>query len=297
MAARRTPTHLKFLNRLFCSGLLMIGAGLGLSFGPSSVEPDGTYDPLLTQRLFIFTRPSLVVDEGHWNRYSAPGLLAPLVRLASRDGFRVERHRSRFSPGSLQGIRVLVVAGARSRPHALEAILRGVGAGDPRPAFEVQEVAAVTEWVRRGGGLLLAIGDSVSAAHSRPLLLAFGIHVADDREARPFMFQRADDTLLPHPVTDGRRLDETVLKVQTYGGSEFTPPPGVRPFLQPAQRRALGAAFEFGRGRVFVMGDPACITALMSRSQTGVIRFGMSARGADNASLVINSLRWLARAW
>ncbi len=143
------PRELRRLNRMLVCGLLMMAAGLGLSMSHSGLQPDMMYDPVLEKHLFAFTRPAFIVDEGHWNRYTASELLAPLAKLASRDGFRVERHRSKFSLGSLEGIRILVVAGARSMPAGLDTTVRFAGARADQPAFSQAEVDAVSDWVRQ----------------------------------------------------------------------------------------------------------------------------------------------------
>ena len=290
-------SELQRLNRLLLCGLVMMAAGLGLSMNPAGLEPDGTYDAVLPQHLFAFTRPALVVDEGHWNRFTSANLLAPLVKVAARDGFRVERNRSRFSGGSLQGIRVLVVAGARSMPSSLDSIVRSVGARIDRPAFNPAEVEALRDWVRSGGSLLFAVGDEVSAQQSVPLLECFGMRLISAAGPGPRVYERRNYSLLPHPVTDGREYNETALRILTYGGPAFSPPPGTRPFLALGSGLAQGVAFEFGRGRVAVVGDPVCLTALARSADYRSERFGMSAPGADNADLVINTLRWLARAY
>jgi len=278
-------------------GLLMMAAGLGLSMSHSGLQPDMMYDPVLEKHLFAFTRPAFIVDEGHWNRYTASELLAPLAKLASRDGFRVERHRSKFSLGSLEGIRILLVAGARSMPAGLDSTVRFAGARADYPAFSQAEVDAVSEWVKRGGGLLFAVGDEISARQSAPLLVGLGMRLTSAAGPGPHVYERHNDGLLPHPVTDGRNFDETALRILTYGGPEFAPPDGVRPFLELGPGRAQGVAFEFGHGRVAVFGDPVCLTALARSAEYKSERFGMSAPNAHNTDMVINTLRWLARAY
>jgi len=291
------PSELRRLNRMLVCGLLMMAAGLGLSMSPSGLQPDMLYDPVLGKHLFIRSRPAFIVDEGHWNRYTASALMAPLAKVASRDGFRVERHRSRFSEGSLEGVRILVVAGARSMPAGLERAARRAGVLADNPAFNQAEVDAVRAWVRKGGGLLFAVGDEISARQSAPLLEGLGMRLTSPAGPGPRVYERRNDTLLPHPVTDGRQFDETALRIFTYGGPEFAPPQGVRPFLELGPDRAQGVAFELGKGRVAVFGDPVCLTALARSAEYDSERFGMSAPGADNTDLVINTLRWLARAF
>jgi hypothetical protein len=291
------PSELKRLNRLLICGLLLMAAGLGLSMSLSGLRPDMLYDPDIGKHLFIRSRPTFIVDEGHWNRYTASALLAPLVKMASRDGFRVERHRSRFSEGSLEGVRILVVAGARSMPASLEVVARRAGVRTNAAAFNRSEVEAVREWVGNGGGLLLAVGDEISARQSVPLLEGLGMRLTSAAGPGPRVYERRNDTLLPHPVTDGRKYEETALRVFTYGGPEFAPPQGVRPFLEPGVGRAQGVAFELGKGRVAVFADPICLTALRRSAEHNSDRFGMSAPGAYNTDLAINTLRWLARAF
>lgn len=75
------------------------------------------------------------------------------------------------------------------------------------------------------------------------------------------------------------------------GGHGGDVPPGRRP---AAGGRAMGLAFEHGRGRVVVMGEAAMLTAQVAGPQRRPM--GMNVPGNDDRRFALNVLRWLARA-
>jgi hypothetical protein len=56
--------------------------------------------------------------------------------------------------------------------------------------------------------------------------------------------------------------------------------------------RAQGLAFEFGRGRVVVLGEAGMVTAQVNRR----VPYGMNSPDNDNQVFVLNAMRWLTRA-
>src|SRR4029079_9876114 len=91
------------------------------------------------------TRPGPVVtlDEAHHNFHTIDGRYRPFANLLEADGFTVSPGRSTFSPTSLKGIKILVVA------NSLEE--RNLGAPNWRlpsySAFDSSEIAATAAWV------------------------------------------------------------------------------------------------------------------------------------------------------
>jgi hypothetical protein len=59
----------------------------------------------------------------------------------------------------------------------------------------------------------------------------------------------------------------------------------------PAYGRAQALALTYGRGRVVVVGEAACLTAQIDGEGA---RFGMNVSGNDNKQFVRNIMRWLA---
>jgi hypothetical protein len=71
---------------------------------------------------------------------------------------------------------------------------------------------------------------------------------------------------------------------------EFVPAPGDSLAAQPAGQ-AQGLAFEWGRGRVVVLGEAAMLTAQTHKG----IPFGMNTPGNDNRQFALNTMHWLSR--
>lgn len=68
-----------------------------------------------------------------------------------------------------------------------------------------------------------------------------------------------------------------------------------------AAGRAQGISFEFGKGRVVVLGEAAMLSAQISRGPGArlagkdEIRMGMNRSGIDNRQLALNIMHWLSR--
>jgi hypothetical protein len=131
------------------------------------------------------------------------------------------------------------------------------------------------------------------------------------------LFSRANGLIGAHPITDGRDASERLRAVTTTTGESIEGPPastallrlsatavdwvppatgtrepaagGARDFnpcptcaTRPAGGRSQAIAFEFGRGRVVVVGEMGVLT-------------DYSVREADNRRFTLNIVRWLAR--
>ncbi len=59
---------------------------------------------------------------------------------------------------------------------------------------------------------------------------------------------------------------------------------------QPAGQ-TQGLAFEWGEGRVVILGESAMVTAQVS----GRVRYGMNTPDNDNRQFVLNVMHWLSR--
>jgi hypothetical protein len=62
-----------------------------------------------------------------------------------------------------------------------------------------------------------------------------------------------------------------------------------------AAGRAQGAALEFGKGRVVVLGEAAQLSTQVAR-ESGDFKMGMNVPGIDNRQMALNILPWLSRA-
>lgn len=152
---------------------------------------------------------------------------------------------------------------------------------DPDVAFTPEEIAAVREFVRRGGGLFL-IGDHTnvfgSAAHLNSLCAPFGFTFRDDvlfdqkedffqiifpGRASSFLLKGIDvfkfrgpcsirpTSFLTSPVM---AIDHSKARRAIYCVNNFYPRPADDPAMQ-AGRFAVATASSYGLGRVFAFGD------------------------------------------
>lgn len=202
--------------------------------------------------------PAVLVDRGHWNRPGADPRLDGLMQLLAFDGYQVSRNRQEFVPELFRGTWVLVVADAMGWKGAL--LPQGLHAHPE--AFSPEEVAAVSDWVNRGGALLLIADRPPAGEASQRMASAFGTRLMDT-PAGPERFDVAGP------------MGEDVTYAMSFGGSKVTGPPGSVAFLQ-----SQGVAFEFGRGRVVVL------TAQLA---------GAGGRRPDNRQLMLNIMHWLTR--
>jgi hypothetical protein len=112
--------------------------------------------------------------------------------------------------------------------------------------------------------------------------------------------------LLDHPITVGRSPSERLNRIVTFTGQSLTGPPGSVPFLKladnaydwesrkiryPARGHAQGIAFQFGKGRVVVVGEAAVLTAQIDPLG---FKFGMNRPGSDDKQLALNIMHWLS---
>jgi hypothetical protein len=267
-------------------------------------------------------RPRVLFDEAHRNYHTARGRYKPFVDLLTSDGHRVARNRAPFSPASLKGFDVLVIASAQGPDPTRD-----------DAAFTDAECDAVRDWVRAGGGLLLITDHYPFAGAAAVLARRFGVGITRgitedpvhrDRGSAYFLvFTRESGLVAEHPVTAGRHEGERISRVMTFGGSSLEPPPDAVPLLRlsprarerpavaasprgpgqsavvsygdpaPARGSAQAIALEFGLGRVVVLGEAGMLTAQVRGASAEP--FGMNVKGIDNRQLALNIMRWLSR--
>jgi hypothetical protein len=128
------------------------------------------------------------------------------------------------------------------------------------------------------------------------------------------LFSRDNGLLGDHPITRGRADSERVGRVVSFTGQALKAPPAAVPLLilSPTARlytkarsadndfisaagQCQGAALEFGRGRVVVLGEAAMLTSQKATGLTGEFHFGLDWPGADNRRLALNIVHWLSR--
>lgn len=292
---------------IFLPLLLLAGATPGQQLS----DPD--FDARVARPSYTKKRPRVLFDEAHHNFHTSGGRYKPFVDLITNDGYQLTANTEKFSPGSLKGYDILVIANAED-----------VSRGDV-PAFTEGECDAVRDWVKGGGSLLLIADHQPWGAAAANLARRFGVEMRsvftidpsthDPEMVRLFgetgqgylVFTRENRLLADHPITRGRNARERVNRVMTFVGQSLTWPTGGVPFLKLAgtaldvQRsgkrasaagRAQGVALRFGKGRVTVLGEAGMLSAQVVGRER--VKFGMNRPGIDNRQLALNIMHWLS---
>lgn len=263
------------------------------------------------------TGPRVGIDEAHGNFHTADGRYRPFAQLLRRDGYRVEGFDSIFDAESLAGLDLLVIANAIAAEKVGDWSL-------PNPsAFTDVEIAAVEEWVRGGGRLMLIADHMPMPGAAADLARAFGLLFHDGFAYLPdgtgtMTFRREDDSLADHVVT-GADGDSPIEFVTTFMGQAFritegtdaTPlmwlPDGSYVLLPevawefsdatpriPADGMVQGALVRHGAGRVGAFGEAAAFSAQVQERNGERFPMGMNDPDAPhNARFLLNVIAWL----
>lgn len=201
--------------------------------------------------------PVVAIDEAHSNTHtfgSAP--FRGLVQLLLAGGFHVRPFADTMSTTSLAPVNVLLLSGPG-------------GWLGPDKALTDTEVAALIQWIKGGGALLLILDHMPAPRNAARLTAALGVESwhngyavveTPDSLIGPIIFWRTDflpaeapaigptgpgggrghqgpdAVLAKHVITEGRTPEERVQRVATFEGSAFQPPPGAEALLTMPRR-------------------------------------------------------------
>src|SRR5262249_31792527 len=113
-------------------------------------NPDFDFKPPIVRPAYAETKgPLVLIDEAHYNSHTIRGRYLAFANLLFRDGYNVKASTTKFTASLLKGAKILVIANATSQRN------RDIGEPPYDPAFTYEEVAAVRDWVKQGGSLLL----------------------------------------------------------------------------------------------------------------------------------------------
>lgn len=298
------------------AGAVVIGVA-GLLLVPFGQRVDGSFQPVVAKPKYTDHHPTLCFDEGHYNAHTAAGRYGPLARLLEADGYRVRRHRERFTHQSLQACHVLVVANAAGGDRfKIGPINLPIKRGGERrdPAFKADEIALVRQWVSAGGSLLLVADHAPFGQSGEALAAAFGVKMMGgfvevprkspaNGGAGQALFSTANGLLRPHPINSGLGRVMTFTGQSLTGAGEpilqlpadaveFVPPgPELKPVSAANHRQAV--SLSAGRGRVVVLGEAGMLSAQIDDEGAPM---GMNAKGNDNQAFALNLFHWLSRA-
>jgi hypothetical protein len=274
---------------------------------------DPNFDARVAKPAFPDKHPKVLFDEGHFNFHTAGGRYKPFADLITNDGYQVTSSRAKFAKNTLQGYDILVISNALGAAKMSAAKAAS-------PAFTNDECAAVQEWVRAGGSLLLIADHAPMGAAAADLAKRFEVDMSKGFTLDPenydkasgnegdLLFTRENKLLIDHAITRGRDAGERIQRVITFVGQSLKGPRGSEAFLKladtaydlippdrkkvPARDRAQGIALRYGKGRVVVLGEAGCLSAQVVGA--GNKPFGMNIPGIDNRQLALNLMHWLS---
>lgn len=256
--------------------------------------------------------PRVLFDEAHHNFHTTEGRYKPFVDLLLNDGYRIVRNREPFTKTSLNSFKVLVIANALG---AEEMDDNGADAS----AFTEEECAAVQEWVKGGGSLLLIADHAPFGGAAASLGDRFGVDMSKGFTYDPansakdipslLIFSRDNKLLTTHPITEGRNQNERLNLVQSFTGQSLKGPEDSVAVLKLADTakdtpnraadssvsaagRAQALAFKHGKGRVVIQGEAAMLSAQIAGANKQPM--GMNVPGNDNKQYALNLMHWLS---
>lgn len=274
-------------------------------------QPDNNYMPVISKPLFESGQgPVLLIDAGHHNFHTPDERFSGFARVAAADGFRLQTLTGPVKKGSLDGVKVFVIANALNEKNIDQwqvPVYR---------AFTADEVEIIRKWVSDGGRLFLIADHMPFAGAAEALAAALGYTFYDgfamSGPGRKYDVFSFDNGMLKH--TDVTDMHGTIDTIITYTGQAFRIPEGATSILSfnsgykilmpevawqfnkdmkmmPADGLSQLAYSTYGSGKVVVSGEAAMFTA---QEVPGVVKFGLNAEMPnDNLQLLLNIMEWL----
>lgn len=277
---------------------------------------DTLFSPHLHQpRYTNLNGSNIFVDEAHFNFHVIDGRYRPFADLLRRDGYVIHSYKEAvFSEKSLKNCDILVIANAlnaKNVEHWQNPIY---------PAFSVEEINEIENWVKNGGSLFLIADHMPFAGASSHLAAAFGYKfldgfAIDTVRASPDHFTLQSGQLFKNRITtyNGQQLDS----IMTFTGQAFEIPKDANPILkvgktwvvyQPeiaweidkntpkilADNLYQGAYQDYGEGRLVIFGEAAMFSAQIAEENGHVFKAGMNQSDAkNNYKLLLSIIHWL----
>jgi hypothetical protein len=275
-------------------------------------QADPEFDTSVARPAYKNDGPRVMFDEAHHNFHTSDGRYKPFVDLLKNDGYNVIRNRQPFVKPRLSGFKILVIANALGAEEDDDE-------GAANSAFTDEEIAAVADWVKGGGALLLIADHAPFGGAASALANRFGVDMSKGYTFDPqnsvagspteLIFSRENKLLANHSIVEGRNENERIKLVRSFTGQSLKGPEGSVEILKladsatdkpaytaetstPAAGRAQAIAFKFGKGRVVVHGEAAMLSAQISGADKSTM--GMNVPGNDNKQYALNLLHWLS---
>jgi len=298
--------QMRFIAAVFALLVCLTPVGLAQQMA------DPEFDTSVSNPSYKKDGPRVMFDEAHHNFHTTDGRYKPFVDLLVNDGYNVIRNRQSFSKTRLTGFKILIIANALGAEEDDDA-------GADTSAFNDDEIAAVHDWVKSGGALLLIADHAPFGGAAATLASRFGVDMSKGYTFDPqnsaagaptqLLFSRENKLLASHPISEGRNENERIKLVRSFTGQSLKGPEGSVEILKlsesatdsptyqaepstSAAGRAQAIALKFGKGRVLVQGDAAMLSAQISGAEKRTM--GMNVPGNDNKQYALNLMHWLS---
>lgn len=303
------------------TGALLLGVLSTLYTVPQIADPN--FNARVSGPTYTKEHPVVLFDEAHQNFHTSSGRYKPFAELLTNDGYKIVPNQEKFQSDSLVGGQILVIAnaqGVNDRGDApaftddeCNAVRDWVNTGGSLLLItDIYPTGSAAENLAARFGVQMSKGfteDPLNHVSNKPGML---------------LFTREKGLIGEHPITEGRGPKERINRVITYVGQSLKGPEGSRPILKlsntavdripeivetenpdgPPQKtvkhgdpvaatgRTQGVAFQYGKGRVVVLGEAGMLSAQVQQGAA----FGMNDTGTDNRQLALNIMHWLSKA-
>lgn len=263
--------------------------------------------------------PKLLIDAGHHNFIVEMGLIKPFVDLSTNDGYQPKIDSGVFTSAYLANYQMVLITPAMpfkfgSKKEVTTEI-----------TFTPDELAALKDWVTKGGSLIMLSEHAPIDKSMTPLFNTFGIQLSigavvdsvnyDTSIKLPLaetilVFKNSNGLLNNnHPIIKGNNPNELVQNIETYTGSalsgegytnifKLSPSAKIRKWnaSQPSGGgNSQCLAGNFGKGKIVALGDCNGFTAMYINSGGKKFSAGMQVEKYDWRQFVLNTLHWLSK--
>ncbi len=252
-----------------------------------------------------------------------------MLDILEKDKFAVSFIKERLTYQTLkQKGEILVIAGLPNE----EQVLSPAGSAKTslwQSPLAAEEVEGITKWIYEGGSLLLFMSHFPSGSGGKPLLEALSVNFRDGYAYHPAHLGLTPATLCSwftmtnqngliqakHPLLS--QVKDHDLQVNTVkwlcGAAIFRNPEDVilaypphttlytpeagrdkRSISETSSQYAGMIGFNYGKGRVVVCSDQGQFRNNIFKEKGRTVYVTISDPEADNAALLVNTMRWLA---
>ena len=263
--------------------------------------------------------PKILIDAGHHNFIVEMGLIKPFVDLSTNDGYQPKIDSGVFTSAYLANYEIVFI------PPAMPFRFASKREVTTEITFTPDELAALKDWVNKGGSLMMLSEHAPIDKSMTPLFNTFGIQLSIGAVVdsvnydKSIKFPNAETLLLfnssngllnrTHPIIKGNNPNELVQNIVTYTGSalsgegyttivKLSPSAKIRKWnaSQPSgggDSQCL--AGNFGKGKVFALGDCNGFTAMYVNTGGTKFSAGMQVDAYDWRQFVLNTLHWMSK--